>query len=788
MTGKGKSSRAFLIWGMLAILGIGGCGRADETRESSAWPQEKEPYDLAAEEWKAYGEIRDSDQVWSVLGYWDDLATGAAAAGTERTARYTAAEGQNFYILVSDREAGEQGERFFTLTRVDMLTLESERTELQLSDAGGLTAQEETEFSTLREALEQGRAELAGMDVSGGKPCLFFYRWEDKSTAGIYGLQLGEDGKPAKIKDLLPGLERAGRQRENGRPLDFGRDSRGNYYVIDNKEAGKICVLNEEGEFLVWLGSSGRPDDIFFRTGKLPDGSPVFESWNPEAEVLTLLSFDGSGERVLYRGQGTAAQARHIGGGGETVWLDDSGILRWDAAKGSCKRFYPNHGWKVSGCEAIWESEEGEITVACYDGGVTSLSRLGQGVEEKVQLRLFALFGGDEWKEYAAEYGRRHPGMEIQVESGEPGSDIGVLMNRVMAQMLSGKGPDLLIVNRPQLEIFQEKGVLAGLSDLIPEETRAQIFGSVLRQGTIGEELYGIADTVSVSTLLVSEKVWAGESWTAEDVLELLEERERRGEPCDRWISQSGSLTAEQMLFALALLDIGGEDSSLVDPEQGKCFFDTPEFIRLLEACKKYGEAPGERGYPSKEERLAELEGGKALAFPTEGDLKGFSGDMALCGEGYHCVGYPTEGGNGSRVTCYRLAAMSAETEHYELAADFLRELWGVETQRKLATSTVRRDLLTEGVADRHPAFDGAPAFLLGERDVISLGGKADGTSFLQEYMELLEKGKPESWWNTELRGIIQEEAGAFFAGDRSAPDTARILQNRIQNYLDERR
>ena len=87
-----------------------------------------------------------------------------------------------------------------------------------------------------------------------------------------------------------------------------------------------------------------------------------------------------------------------------------------------------------------------------------------------------------------------------------------------------------------------------------------------------------------------------------------------------------------------------------------------------------------------------------------------------------------------------------------------------------------------------HPAFDGAPAFLLSEQSVIPLEGKPDGTSYLQEYMELLDKGKPEGWWTTELRGIVQEEAGAFFAGDRSASTAAEIIQNRVQNYLDERK
>ena len=38
------------------------------------------------------------------------------------------------------------------------------------------------------------------------------------------------------------------------------------------------------------------------------------------------------------------------------------------------------------------------------------------------------------------------------------------------------------------------------------------------------------------------------------------------------------------------------------------------------------------------------------------------------------------------------------------------------------------------------------------------------------------------------VRVIVEEEAGAYFAGQKSAEDVAEIIQNRVQNYLDENR
>ena len=86
---------------------------------------QRDHYELATEEWKAYGEIIDSDDKWSVSGYWDDLSSGVAATGMGRMDRYTASEGQNCYILVSEKELEGQRKQFYYLTQIDMLSLKS---------------------------------------------------------------------------------------------------------------------------------------------------------------------------------------------------------------------------------------------------------------------------------------------------------------------------------------------------------------------------------------------------------------------------------------------------------------------------------------------------------------------------------------------------------------------------------------------------------------------------------------------------------------------------------------
>ena len=40
--------------------------------------------------------------------------------------------------------------------------------------------------------------------------------------------------------------------------------------------------------------------------------------------------------------------------------------------------------------------------------------------------------------------------------------------------------------------------------------------------------------------------------------------------------------------------------------------------------------------------------------------------------------------------------------------------------------------------------------------------------------------------YDQSLMEIISDEAGAFFAGEKTAEETARLIQNRVQLYMAE--
>ena len=56
----------------------------------------------------------------------------------------------------------------------------------------------------------------------------------------------------------------------------------------------------------------------------------------------------------------------------------------------------------------------------------------------------------------------------------------------------------------------------------------------------------------------------------------------------------------------------------------------------------------------------------------------------------------------------------------------------------------------------------------------------------VEMYRDIVSRVDREYNYNTEIMNIIDEEAAAFFAGQKSASEVAKIIQNRANTYINE--
>lgn len=771
---------------LLAVCCMTGCGQEEIVEEESsidiAVKEEKPDYDLAAGQWTEAGAVEESDEAWGMVEYKEDFGQKTPDKDMMQAGSRSASEGSDYYILEYYFKVNQTGEVFqkYYLTHIDMQTLESQRGELALQEG------EQKEPAGLAEDLENGNASISGMDVQDGKVCLLVRQTDRESgtPAHCYAVRLDEQWKVESAVDLLPGLEKAGMCRDGIMPERILCDREGRFYV-GTEEWG---IFDSTGEFLKMLDIPGGNGNPVHHTCSLPDGRPVFEAQDFEGSQTTIFCLDGLEEKVLYRGACSYAETRYMNAKGEIFYFERGGLLRWNAATGKCERIYRDSSLDPLACRAILETSEDTMILAFYDSnGETFLLRLQRNaeVEEKV-LTVYQWSEFHDLAKYADEYSRKHPEVRIEfVTVCGTGDDPDMAMNRLMADMTAGEKPDLFFMSADKLSILQDKGFLAELQELLPGELREQIFPGVLRSGMVEDRLYYMALEASVNTVAVSEAVWPEETWSFRDVMALVENA------AGDYSGVFGGESQEMLLYDLVLRDIAAGNSSLVDRGKKECRFDSEEFIRILEFCKKYGLAPEHRDEMTSEDIMEEIHKGKILAYRIEGDLQGFSRTMAALGDGFHCAGFPTEGSRSGYVSIYNHIAMNTEGVNQEEAFDFIKYLLSEPVQRSMGTCTVRRDVLTGNVRDGNMESEGVggyqyPVFWSKEREVIPLEGKPDGSSFLPEYLEILENGDYMSSMSGDLERIVIEEAGGFFSGDISAEEAAGTIQSRAWVYLNE--
>lgn len=701
---------------------------------------------------------------------------------------FSAVDGSCYYVL--EDLVTEQGEQFgHTLywASTDVHGTESVLKKWQLQATVGA----DKEVQSLLEAFGDNRAWINGMDLWEGRVSLFLQQWDAQGQIIHYYRALTDrEGQVEEVLDLLPALQEAELLSEDNMQLSGGRcDDAGRCYIGDST-MGRVGVIDRDGRLLTVLeapGGSGIPLNYM---GKMQDGRPLYACGDSQEQSLAVLGYDEQGNKLLYQGEYKFLQNCLICSNGDIVYGQNGKLLRWDGLQGVCELLYDGKNLNFMNCDGMLEGAEGEVYAVFRQEDGTFIYGFTNRVVETVVIRLELLTWANDYIETCvSEYMRRHPGVVIEMAECQENTES--QQSRVLAQISQGEGPDLLLVNRQQLLAFQREGALAELSAVLTAADKEKIFPAVLEKGQIEDGLYGIACDATFSTMLVSDQVWQGDTWSLQDVLGILEQREREGNPVE-WYSDSsyGSKGASAMLNDLVLANLGR--SSLVDLQAGKCYFDTEAFCRVLELCRRCQQTAQGSADLTEDEIVKRFLEGKILAFKAEGNLMEVSRKLALLGEGIHEAGYPTEGKSGHLAMAYDgCVAVNAFGEHREIAEDFLHSLVGYKSQRLYSTGWVREDVLRDCVKEQMELYNfpaPMPVFRHGDRSVTVLEGKPDGSSYLTEFLQVAEGSSP---YETELdlvRDMVQEEAAACFAGHRGVEDTARTIQKRVQMYLDERK
>lgn len=420
---------------------------------------------------------------------------------------------------------------------------------------------------------------------------------------------------------------------------------------------------------------------------------------------------------------------------------------------------------------------------------------------DKKLIKLFALKIDSDIRQQILDFNRNNLEYEIELISYadyENGSE------RMNMDMISGNVPDVLVLGKDELgydilaDSYISKGLLANLYDFMktdPDFDRSDYLENYFKAHEVGGKLYEIAPTFNITTLPgKTSRVGEKQGWTMEEFSAL-----------------TSDMTGEEILgvyrkdYVLELF-LDNCSDSYINRSKGKCYFDSDEFISVLKLCNKFlDEDPAPDAQPYVYETARSLREDDQLLLDRRASApsdirileKGDFGDSVTL------KGFPCSKGNGSSFqdTWGVKFAISSKTAVPEGAWKFVRSFLSDEYQDMYAEqqttgipiklSSIEKKFENEQKPFEYIGGDGKTYYI--EENNYYTGGSTIDIGYPDEAdaekaMKFIKSVETVQRRDRNLSVIVQEEASAYFAGQKSAEEVAKIIQNRVQNYIDENR
>lgn len=366
---------------------------------------------------------------------------------------------------------------------------------------------------------------------------------------------------------------------------------------------------------------------------------------------------------------------------------------------------------------------------------------------------------------------------------------------RLNSEIASGQAPDIIVgSNIASLKNYMSKGLFLDLNKYLDEDPdidRNDIWPNLLDACSYNDKLYFVVPSFYIETVVAKTSLLNGiTGWTSSEMKAFID-----AHPDAKPFGMYNS-SREMMEYYFYSVNF----DELVDMTQGKCYFDSPEFIAGLELMKSF---------PKEEDIMydydnydynsyqAQWRENKALmytyAISSPRDYKYLL--QGIFGEDITFVGFPCGDRNGSVISINSAYAISSKSANPDAAWDFIKYYYSDEYQKTSAYSIPARisrfDEMIEEAKER-PYWTNENGekeyyddmYYIGDREVIIEPINDNDAKFLKDYISTVTKVFGDLG---ELSTIIDEEAQAFFEGQKSAEEVAKIIQSRATIYINEK-
>jgi ABC-type glycerol-3-phosphate transport system substrate-binding protein len=455
------------------------------------------------------------------------------------------------------------------------------------------------------------------------------------------------------------------------------------------------------------------------------------------------------------------------------------------------------------------------VSEARITGVTTRLFRLTEDknatLEGKTVLTLGTAYGGDP---YVTKFNKASRTTRIIVkdysEYNTP-DDYNAGQTQLDLDILAGRVPDIISV-QGRISKYASKGLLADLTPFLDSGehgiSREDLFENILTASSSNGKLYQIIPRFSIVTLVGKQSIFGErESITSAELAAIADARP------DAAIMQN--TTSADWLSNAVWLGM----NNYIDWEAGECAFNTQEFIDTLEFSKRFPKSIDYNALYLDQDAFMAHYRDLETAYP-DGRILLTGAYMYsrtarnmdfLFGEKAALIGYPTAGTSGSVIMSSGGYAISASSPSKEAAWEFIcgaidlagevssGMFSGTPLDKRKFEESIQLEMLpledrdfTNGVdVTRADAYGGMQGWTMSSVDDID---KTD--PFYENYpltqeeadrvRRVIEGAYVVALSDEQISKIITEEAEAFWAGAKTAAETANIIQSRVSLYVSE--
>lgn len=367
-------------------------------------------------------------------------------------------------------------------------------------------------------------------------------------------------------------------------------------------------------------------------------------------------------------------------------------------------------------------------------------------------------------------------------------------INRLNADIVSGKVPDILVLSSDMpVESYIAKGLFEDIKSYMendPEIDLNNFMPNIMEAFSTEGSLYRLVPYYYINTILAkTSDVGEERGWTIQDVNDLMSSKPE-GTMFLNYVDRDNMLRECMMLSG----------NQFIDWETGKCSFDSDSFIEMLEFLMQFPEEVNDAVYTDDywNNYDAMWREGKVIAqMYTIINFRDYNyAQKGTFGEPVTMIGFPSGNKDGSTIEPAIQLAMSSKSSNKEGAWQFLRYYLSDEYQNEITDgfplSIKRLNELAEE-AMKKPTYIDEDGNEVETQDYVYVGGveipidpmtseeverfKKNLYSFTQVYT-----------YDEQLIQILEEETAAYFGGQKNAQDVAKIIQSRVQIYVNENR